>query len=427
MTNPPSPRIGFAQVYDAKRNIITIFGGDTDMGVSYNETWQADLNNLVWRKIATSLTPEARGQTVGAIDSCHDRMYIYGGASYDAQGYPTLYTDLWEFDLSTLKWTKLNPAGGFPWSFNGGSFVFDAKEHRLLYFGGFDSNFSNLINETWAYSISDNKWVKLATTGTHPSSRAYAGADYNPLKHCLYVLNGCYLATEGTIGWYKPLKELWELDLSTLEWKQIVQNIPVPSERKSMGFNCLPKDNQLILFGGDVSLTYEANCSNALWRFDLATQKWTWLHPDGDQVTARASFVTNFDAVRARILLFGGYNNSYTYHNDLYELLLSPDTEVEAQHESPENFVLFPNYPNPFNPSTTIAYDLPKSMHVRLVIYDMLGRQIRTLVDSHQQAGHFQTNWDGTDERNESEGNGVYLCQMKAGDFIKVIKLTMLR
>ena len=107
---------------------------------------------------------------------------------------------------------------------------------------------------------------------------------------------------------------------------------------------------------------------------------------------------------------------------------------VETVVESPEplsgvplDFSLRQNYPNPFNPTTTIEYNLPESGHVRLAIYDPLGRHVRTLVDAQQQAGHFETGWDGNDERDVFVAAGVYFCRMEAKDFVKVIKLALVR
>jgi len=93
----------------------------------------------------------------------------------------------------------------------------------------------------------------------------------------------------------------------------------------------------------------------------------------------------------------------------------------------PKQYALFQNYPNPFNPTTVIEYELPRPGHVRLAIYDVLGRHIRTLVDTQQPVGHFRTAWDGTDEYNMKMAAGVYFCRLEAGDFVKVIKLALVK
>lgn len=101
--------------------------------------------------------------------------------------------------------------------------------------------------------------------------------------------------------------------------------------------------------------------------------------------------------------------------------------------EQPSNVQLFPsyklfqNYPNPFNPSTTIEYELPQPNFVRLVIYDLQGRQVKTLVNTQQQAGCFQTVWEGTNDHNLPVAAGMYFCRMEAGEFMKVIKLALVK
>jgi hypothetical protein len=109
--------------------------------------------------------------------------------------------------------------------------------------------------------------------------------------------------------------------------------------------------------------------------------------------------------------------------------LLAVVTDVESHSRSslPSSFELKQNYPNPFNPETVIVYDLPKTSHVQLVIYDLLGRHVKALINKQQQAGHFQTTWDGTNEHNLPVAAGVYLCRMEAGEFVKVIKLALVK
>ncbi len=104
-----------------------------------------------------------------------------------------------------------------------------------------------------------------------------------------------------------------------------------------------------------------------------------------------------------------------------------PTNVSESANPHPEDYVLEQNYPNPFNSSTAIEYALPNSSHVRLVIYDLLGRPIKTLVDTQRQAGHFQTIWDSTDEHNLPVAAGVYFCRMEAGEFVKTTKLVLVK
>ncbi|MBL7074739.1 T9SS type A sorting domain-containing protein [candidate division KSB1 bacterium] len=88
----------------------------------------------------------------------------------------------------------------------------------------------------------------------------------------------------------------------------------------------------------------------------------------------------------------------------------------------PTQFSLSPNYPNPFNPITTIKYGLPKESEVTLKIFNILGREVATLVAQHQPAGYHQINWDATDY-----SSGIYFCQIQAGEFVKVRKMILLK
>lgn len=93
----------------------------------------------------------------------------------------------------------------------------------------------------------------------------------------------------------------------------------------------------------------------------------------------------------------------------------------------PDLFSLAQNHPNPFNPRTTIAYDVPKNSHIRLVIYDVLGRRVTQLINEHKPAGHHNILWNGTNDFGESVAAGLYFCRMEADGFSDVIKLALVR
>ena len=93
----------------------------------------------------------------------------------------------------------------------------------------------------------------------------------------------------------------------------------------------------------------------------------------------------------------------------------------------PETFALHANYPNPFNPSTTISYDLPEQAQVTLGIYDLLGKQIKTLVNQSQDAGNKIAMWDGTDNLGRQVSAGVYLYRIQVGEFSQTRKMLLLK
>ncbi len=104
---------------------------------------------------------------------------------------------------------------------------------------------------------------------------------------------------------------------------------------------------------------------------------------------------------------------------------------IEVLLQSPKRFVLIQNYPNPFNPETVISYQIPdlngESVEVELVIFNLLGDEVRTLVRKNQAAGYYNIIWDGRDNSGMTVSAGTYVYQIKAGKFIQSKKMTLLR
>ncbi|RMD91912.1 MAG: T9SS C-terminal target domain-containing protein [Calditrichaeota bacterium] len=103
-------------------------------------------------------------------------------------------------------------------------------------------------------------------------------------------------------------------------------------------------------------------------------------------------------------------------------------TEVQSPSATiPGDFVLYQNYPNPFNPTTTIRYDLPRRVHVTIEIVNLLGKKIKTLLNSWQNPGTYSVQWDGTDDHERKIPSGVYLYRFKAEKLQATRKIILLR
>ena len=87
------------------------------------------------------------------------------------------------------------------------------------------------------------------------------------------------------------------------------------------------------------------------------------------------------------------------------------------------------NYPNPFNPTTTIEYNVEISGHVTLKIYDIMGRVVRTLVDEHKDAGrsNYRVIWDGKDKRGLQVSAGLYLYTLKSNGRTDHAKMVLMK
>ena len=94
---------------------------------------------------------------------------------------------------------------------------------------------------------------------------------------------------------------------------------------------------------------------------------------------------------------------------------------------TPSNYLLSQNFPNPFNPITTIRYELPEDSFVDVTVYDMLGNVVKNLVNTNQSSGYKSVQWDATNNQGEPVSAGVYLYRIQAGNFIDTKKMIFLK
>ena len=121
-------------------------------------------------------------------------------------------------------------------------------------------------------------------------------------------------------------------------------------------------------------------------------------------------------------------DDEYNVASDVGEFVLSRAALGSIDgYAIPEQFSLHQNYPNPFNPVTTLRYDLPENGHVNITIYDMLGREVKTLINQTQDAGYRSVIWDATNDYGKPVSAGIYLYQIKAGEYISTKKMVLLK
>jgi hypothetical protein len=144
---------------------------------------------------------------------------------------------------------------------------------------------------------------------------------------------------------------------------------------------------------------------------------WTELGGYGHGKIRRASL----DGANVQTLLGDSAADAVEYPTGIAVLGSSTATDVE-ESGMPVEFALKQNYPNPFNPSTTIAYTLPRPVHVSLSVYDILGRQVSLLVDEDKDAGGYEVKFDA-----RGLASGVYIYRMQAGAFTEARGLVIAR
>jgi len=130
---------------------------------------------------------------------------------------------------------------------------------------------------------------------------------------------------------------------------------------------------------------------------------------------------------RLRATVYVQDNDTWKVHNTATAFLQDIVYTVDVDHPTPEMLKVKGNHPNPFNPETTIKYELGAGQHVRVSIFDMDGSLVRTLVDGLQAAGPQSVIWDGRDAAGHSVSSGAFFYRIDAGDISETRKMVMVK
>lgn len=127
------------------------------------------------------------------------------------------------------------------------------------------------------------------------------------------------------------------------------------------------------------------------------------------------------------VIAGSGYKRTTEAAYEAWIVYMEEPSAISQQTAVISDFHLQKNYPNPFNPSTTITFTFPASGYINLSIYDLSGRKVRTLIDKHISAGTHQVKWDGTDDFGNKVVSGIYLYTLKSSTLKKTKKMILLR
>ena len=154
-----------------------------------------------------------------------------------------------------------------------------------------------------------------------------------------------------------------------------------------------------------------------------------------DQLTLNTLDLQTEDSYSFDLQEKGGFSATGDTNQALYprqgqnrfQVLINSTTVSVDEELLPIQYALHPAYPNPFNPITSLRYDLPEQAKVTLTIYDLMGREITQLVNTTQEAGYRSVKWNATDMHGKPVSAGIYLYQIRTADFVQTRKMVLLK
>jgi hypothetical protein len=175
---------------------------------------------------------------------------------------------------------------------------------------------------------------------------------------------------------------------------------------------------------GGYSHTKNSNPANPL---PEGTPCWSGYHDWRLETFDLSAYAGETIQIRFRFASDGYVTEEGWYIDDINLTFTGGSSDVDDLLVGPKTFGLEQNVPNPFNPVTVIRYQLPHEADVRIDVFNVAGRLVKTIVDGHQEAGYKEAAWDGTNEAGEKVASGVYLYRMDAGDYTSKKMMVLLK
>ena len=316
-----------------------------------------------------------------------------------------------------------------------------------------DSTLSGLWAGEVLIKLSD-----IAGGGQHPLNRCWIELDTT--SYTFSVVEGYENWPASWVSWYGAMMyaDYYGVNLPTeAEWEYAAragQQLEYPTNDGNLSHS---QANYGTGFGGPSGETYltpvgELYPPNPFGLYNMAgnVSEWCldWYDADFYQIIIDSNYCCNPinnnvpDGIDVKVLRGGNYTYPGAFAMSSHRFDTPPfvttdhmgfrvviRAQLDAKNEIllPKTFALHQNYPNPFNPVTTLRYDLPEKSLVNITIYDLLGRQVTTLINQTQDAGYKSVIWDATNDYGKPVSAGIYLYQIHTGQYISTKKMVLLK
>jgi len=437
----PEGRTYQKTVYDNNSKSIFLYGGSSG-GQIFNDIWKYDAANRKWTKLVpTGASPTNR--VAPSLSKVSDGLLLIGGKGQ--QG--TYIADCWLYNIEQNTWTQMaNPPANR--EFEGHQAV-GLNEYTVALWGGDNNTF---VNELWTFNKNSNTWAQNTTSGNGPQK-----------KRGRFIMekidNKAYIGG-GTEDYITNVNDFYSLDLSNWSWTRLADMPKKLSAASSAVLN-----GKLYIYGGRDE---NGQSSNKIYEYIPATNQWTEKNPARVYPPKAPSNVTvelnnqrkvvikwkNNSGVADKVIIWRKVNDenwlqigeagpneteytdeyngvgTLTYYASATNLAGSSASEevsisitgVEISPDLPTEYKLFQNYPNPFNPVTNIEFEIPKTGEVTIKLYDLLGREVRTLVQKELNAGRHKVILDGNNLT-----SGLYFYKIWSVNYSDTKKLILLK
>ena len=386
----PDPRYGHSMTKVGNKAFV--FGGIHASKFEFNDLWAFNQGDCEWEKqVPENDPPPARkNHCAFAYDN---KLYIFGGTSGS-----TCLDDLWCYDFDTQTWTQKELSGDALPDARTEATMTVIGDKAYLY-GGRNPQTEEIFFRVWALNLNTFEFQEKSPPmgGSRYGHRTVAPGYYE-----LYILGG-----KGADG-YKTSHAVYFPDQQTsyvVEWKDKPYQPTFDQVMIRMYSIMLYKNLSIYLFGG---LSPKDNPLGDLPKINASTiaeddtilcDMWQCNLKDSTMIRGADLPVALYHAAGVVLeddfYIFGGMKADGTVSNALYKYI-KEETHVQKTDQSPYAFCLYSNYPNPFNPSTTIRYAIPKACRVTLRVFDLQGRQVNVLVNQHQSSGNHSVSFDGS-------------------------------